>query len=162
MHRSQTRCENLLDVTAEALDEDADALLETDSFTLSDTSSIASYKTERTINSYTCRNNYTPIRRKGVDTGHPRLPLDVVSEDFDGASVLEVCKHIGRRDSQKYIRVIFQRDLEDDSFSSSRSMTPIAPKANFVGESGPSAVTQTLDWPFEIRGSSTYGFSIVV
>jgi hypothetical protein len=112
MHRPETRCHALLEVTAEALDEDVVALLETDSFrynpsfALSETSSIVSYKTERTINSRKSRYNVLP-RRKYAGIGHSRLPQGLSSVDVDDASVLKVCRTIGRRDGYNYISVTF-------------------------------------------------------
>ena len=53
--------------------------------------SIASYKTEKSINSRKSRYNALP-RHKYADTPHLRPPRGPVSSDVDGAPVLEVCQ----------------------------------------------------------------------
>ena len=68
------------------------------SFISSDTTSIASYKTEKSINSRKSRYNALP-RRKYADIGQPRLPPGLVSEDVGSASapvpnVSEIIGHI--------------------------------------------------------------------
>ena len=78
-------------MTAEVLNEDGLSFLGTDSF-ISDTS-IASYKTERSINSRKSRYNALP-RRKYADIGQPSLPPGLVSEDVDELSVPKVCRLI--------------------------------------------------------------------
>ena len=78
-------------MTAEVLNEDGLSSLGTDSF-ISDTS-IASYKTEKSINSRKSRYNALP-RRKYADIGQPSLPPGLVSEDVDEVSVPKVCKII--------------------------------------------------------------------
>ena len=79
---------------------ETDSFIYNPSFASSETS-IASYKTERTINSRKSRYNTLP-RRKCADTGIPR---GRVSLDVD---VAEVCKPIGRRDRHNYTSVTFQ------------------------------------------------------
>jgi hypothetical protein len=85
-------------VTAEVLNEDeleAYSLIYSPSFVLSDTTSIASYKTERSINSRKSRYNALP-RRKYAGVGQPRHPPGLVPEDFDeaSASLPKVCSII--------------------------------------------------------------------
>jgi hypothetical protein len=82
-------------MTPEVLNEDelsAESLIYSPSFVLSDTTSIASYKTERSINSRKSRYNALP-RRKYAGIGQPRLPPGLMSEDVDeaSASVPKVC-----------------------------------------------------------------------
>lgn len=107
MHRPQTSCDDLLEVTASSLIDDAvadtvldsetDSLIYNPSFASSD-STIASFKTENTVVSRKSRLNIAP-RRKCPDSGYPRLP-PLVSEDVDEASVLEVCRSISSEWSQ--------------------------------------------------------------
>ena len=90
----------LLEETAEASNSDVVSLPDTysfiynPSFVSSETSSISSYKTERTINSRKSRYNILP-RRKYADIGHLRHPQGLVSSDVDGAqdgaSTSKVC-----------------------------------------------------------------------
>lgn len=70
------------------------------SFASSDTTSIASYKTEKSINSRKSRYNALP-RRKYADIGQPKLPPGPVSKDIDeaSASVPNVCRIIGSLDA---------------------------------------------------------------
>jgi hypothetical protein len=100
LHKPQTRCDVLLEVTAAALsdvvavtvlDSETDSFIYNPSFASSD-STIDSFKTERTVNSRKSRYNIAP-RPKCADMGHPRLP-PLVSEEVDDASVLEVCRSI--------------------------------------------------------------------
>ena len=87
-------------MTAKLLnDEDeleTDSILYSPSFILSDTTSIASYKTERSINSRKSRYNTLP-RRKYAGIVQPRLPTGLVSEDVGEveASEPKVCSIIG-------------------------------------------------------------------
>ena len=79
----------------EVLNEDeleAGSLIYSSSFVSSDTTSIASYKTERSINSRKSRYNALP-RRKYAGIEQARLPTGLVSEDVDEAeaSGLRVC-----------------------------------------------------------------------
>jgi hypothetical protein len=83
-------------MSAEVLNEDGletDSFIYNPSFASSDFTSIASYKTERSINSRKSRYNALP-RRKYAGIGQPRLPQGLVSEDVD--SVPKVCRIIGR------------------------------------------------------------------
>lgn len=101
MHRPQTSCDVLLEVTAKVLSDDivaatvldseTDSLIYNPSFASSD-STIDSYKTENTVISRKSRYNIAP-RPKYPDFGHPRLP-PLVSEAVDDASVLKVCRPI--------------------------------------------------------------------
>lgn len=82
-------------MTADVLNEgelETDSLIYSPSFILSDTTSIASYKTERSINSRKSRYNTLP-RRKYAGIGQSRLPTGLESEDVDeaSASVPKVC-----------------------------------------------------------------------
>ena len=76
------------------------------SFASIDTS-IASYKTEKSINSRKSRYNALP-RQKYADTPHLRPPRGPVSSDVDGASILEVCQTFRRQDSYNYITSFFR------------------------------------------------------
>ncbi len=106
--------------------------------------SIASYKTERTVNSRKSRYN-TPPRRKYAES-HLSVPQGLMS-NVDDASVPKVCKSIGRRNSHDYTNVTFQTELRDESLSSPLNAQPISPKPEFDLESrpGPSSGTQPLD-----------------
>ena len=86
-------------MTAEVLNEDeleTNSLIFSPSSELSDTTSIASYKTERSINSRKSRYNALP-RRKYAGIEQPRLPTGLVSEDIDEPSTSgpRVCSLIG-------------------------------------------------------------------
>ena len=86
-------------MTAEVLDEDeaeTNSLIYSPSSVLSGTTSIASYKTERSINSRKSRYNARP-RRKYAGIEQPRLPTGLVSEDVDEASASgpRVCSLVG-------------------------------------------------------------------
>ncbi len=107
--------------------------------------SIASYKTARTVNSR--KSHYSALpRRKHADSGHLRVPQGLVS-DVDDASVPKVCRSIGRRASHDYTSVTFQTELGDESLSSPLNAQPISPKPELDLESrpGPSSGTQPLD-----------------
>lgn len=92
-------------MTTKVLNEDEVSLLETysfiyspgPSFVSSDTNSITSYKTEKSVNSRKSRYNALP-RRKYADVGERRLPPGLLPDDVDeaSASVPKVCRIIGR------------------------------------------------------------------
>ncbi|SRR6266702_382971 len=73
------------------------------SFSSSETS-IASYKTERTINSRKSRYNALP-RRKYADIGHPQ---GLRSLDYLDVDVPMVCRPIDRLDRHNYTNITFQ------------------------------------------------------
>ena len=86
-------------MTAEVLNEDeleTNSLIYSPSIVLSDTTSIASYKTERSINSRKSRYNALP-RRKYAGIKQARPPTGPVSKDVDEASASggRVCSLIG-------------------------------------------------------------------
>jgi hypothetical protein len=91
--RTKDRLERHKQVVAPVLPEEVlnEAELDTDSFiynpslSLNDTTSIASYKTEKSINSRKSRCNALP-RRKYADIGQLRPPPGLVLEDVDEAS----------------------------------------------------------------------------
>jgi hypothetical protein len=83
------------------------------SFASSDTS-IASYKTERTVNSRKSRYNALP-RHKYAGIGTLRRPQGPLSLDVD---VPKVCRSIGRWDRYNYKSFNFQTELRANSFSS--------------------------------------------
>ncbi|KAI9451003.1 hypothetical protein BJY52DRAFT_135038 [Lactarius psammicola] len=79
---------------------ETDSFIYNPSFASSETS-IASYKTERTINSRKSRYNTLP-RRKYAGIG---IPHGLVSL---GVDAVEVCRPIGRRDRHDYTSITFQ------------------------------------------------------
>ena len=86
-----------LSITSSTTDEfsgDAYSFMSNASFASSQSSSIVSYKTDKTVNSRKSRYNALP-RRKYADIVHLTLPQGFVSSDVDGTSVLEVCKPPG-------------------------------------------------------------------
>lgn len=102
------------------------SFIETGSFTYnpsfaSSETSIASYKTERTINSRKSRYN-APPRHKYADFGRLRPPQGLVPL---GVDVPKVCTPIGRRDSHNYTGVTFQTELREESFSSPLRALPV-------------------------------------
>ncbi len=124
-----------INVTSSTTDE-TDSFIYNPSFVSSETS-IASYKTERTINSRKSRYNALP-RRKYADVGRLRVPKGLVSLDVD---VPKVCRSIGCRDRHNYTSVTFQTGLRDESFSSPLRTLPVRDihlKANLVQENRPS------------------------
>ena len=163
MHKSQTRCDILLSATDEVLNEDALGVLETDSFIYnpsfaSSGTSIVSYKTERTVNSYT---SHIATRHKFAEIGRPRLPQGLVTEEVDDTSILQVCRTIISQHSCSYPNITVQSEF-DEPFSNSRSVTPTVPKANFIEETRQILVTQAFEQSLDVHGSSIYGFSLVV
>ncbi len=122
-----------INVTSSTTDE-TDSLIYNPSFASSETS-IASYKTERTINSRKSRYNALP-RPKYADVGRLRLPQGLVSLDVD-SDVPKVFRPISCRDRHNYTSVTFQTGLRDESFSSPLRTLPIRDihlKANLVQE----------------------------
>jgi hypothetical protein len=154
MHRSEARCDILLEVTDEVLNE---AFIYNPSFASSEPS-IASYKTEKTVNSHT---SHIAPRRKFAGIRQPRLPQGLVTEEVDDTSVLQVCKTIGSQYGCNHLNISVQSEF-DEPFSSSRSITPTTPKVNFVEETRQILATQPFDRSLDVHGSSIYGFSLVV
>src|SRR6266702_977726 len=136
---------------------ETDSFIYNPSFTTSEIT-IASYNTDKTINSRKSRYNALP-RHKYAGIGHPRLPQSLASLDVDEASVPKVCRTIGRRDNRHYISVTFQTELFSSPLTG-RTLLPIpvrptSPNVNFVEETRPtrSPGTQPLHWPLNVRGS---------
>ena len=89
-------------------DLDTDSFIYKPSFASSETS-VASYKTERTINSRKSRYNALP-RHKYAGIEQLRSPRGPVSLDVNGASILEVCRTTRCPDGHTYTSVIFQTE----------------------------------------------------
>ena len=156
MHISQTSCDVLLSVTDEVLNE---AFIYNTRFASSETS-IVSYKTEKTVNSHKSCYNIAP-RRKFAGIGRPSVPQGLGTEEVDNTSVLQVCRTIGSQYSYNCLNATVQSDFDEPS-SSSRSITPTTPKANFVEETRQILVTQPFDQSIDVHGSSIYELSLVV
>src|ERR1700761_3154686 len=118
-----------INITASATDDipETDSFAETDSFTYnpsfaSSGTSIASYKTERTINSRKSRYN-APPRHKYADFGRLRPPQGVVPL---GVDVPKVCTPVGRRDWHNCTSITFQTELREEQGEESCSSLPQA------------------------------------
>lgn len=139
---------------------DTDSVIYNPSFSSNGYTSIASYKTEKSINSRKSRYNALP-RRKYTGIGQRKLSQGLVSEEVDeaSASVSKVCRSIG---CLVTTTSAFKGRLSDETFSSLLRTIPISFKANFVEGSRPNLGANPLDLPLKIHGSSIYGLSIVV
>ena len=94
---------------------EANSFIYNPSFASSETS-IASYKTEKTIISINSRTNrFAPPRHKYAGTEPFRHPRGHVSLDVDGASIFEVGRTIRCWDGHIYTSAIFQTDMSDKS-----------------------------------------------
>ena len=109
-----------ISITASTSDEffDADSFIYNPSLNSSQTS-IASYKTEKSINSRKSGYNALP-RHKYAGLEHLRPLQGHVLSDVEDASNLEVCRTIRCWDNHNYTSVIFQTDLRDESDEATR------------------------------------------
>ena len=112
-HAYQTFSVDDISIISSTTDEffDADSFIYNPSAASSD--SIASYKTEKTINSRKSR-FIVPPRHKYANIERLKLPRGPVSLDFDCTSVLDVCRTIKCQDGYTYTST-FQTNLKDES-----------------------------------------------